>query len=228
MAKNTDKLYEALKGFQDSRKDITDVYAERLKQLEATKGSEYYQTESNKLKNLMNGSLNNKREEYGARIDSILKDMKTVNESRKLTAPTTEQLNLINALKMRENVSLNELKEAANACVGCPTALGIINDLAMQFGYVERFKGATNTMSIDGAGKQLNSLLKDIQDFLRYDTSKASRIYVDYVGRHYALNPKTAKRPLFDTKEACFSEVCGLSGDALTAFEDAVDGTDTD
>lgn len=223
---NTDRLYTILKGFQDSRKEVTDTFDKRMKEIESTKGSEYYRSESHKAEQKQRNDLEQLCSKYGKQIDSVLADMRDKNANRPMIPPTDEQLRILNILKLKDKISNAELDAAAVSCADCPVALSVVNELAFKNGRLQSYKGTSNEISIDDGKQAIDSLLKDIRSFLQYDTESASRHYADYMDRHYSVKIDANKRKLFDNKEDCYSEVAGLSGDSLKAFENAVDGVD--
>lgn len=229
MVKNTDLLFRRAKEYQDKRKGIVDEYEARMKALEDAKGSKYFTDEAKKAEDKRDEALTALKGEYGEYFRISLDAMSKANAARKMTPPTEEELRTLQLLKMKDKPTEAELAAAANTLKGNATCLSVLTEIAHNAGYMRGYMGYSETkeMPVDEAESIIKGLASSVRDFMDYDTKKAARIAQAHNERFYGVNPDAPalpKRPLFEDKAGCFLEVCGIAGDTLTAFENAVDG----
>lgn len=229
MIANTTLFYRRAKEFQDKRKGIIDEYEGTLARLETAKGSKYYTDETEKAEKKKDEGLKALKEEYGGYFNTHFEAMSKANAARKMTPPTEEELRTLQLLKMKDKPTEAELAAAANTLKGNATCLSVLTEIAHNAGYMRGYNNYSETkeMPVDEAESIIKGLASSVRDFMDYDTKKAARIAQAHHERFYGVNPDAPalpKRPLFEDKAGCFLEVCGIAGDALTAFENAVDG----
>lgn len=229
MIANTTLFYTRAKEYQDKRKGIIDEYEKRLESLETAKGSKYFEDETKKAEDKKDEALKALKEEYGGYFNTHFEAMSKANASRKMTPPTDEELRTLQLLKMKDKPTEAELAAAANTLKGNATCLSVLTEISHNAGYMRGYDNYSETkeMPVDTAEKIIKGLASSVREFMEYDTPRAARVAAEYHAQHYGANPDAPalpKRPLFEDKAGCFYEVCGLAGDTLTAFENAVDG----
>lgn len=69
-----------------------------------------------------NAEVEELRREYADRLKSAVDAMEKTYMNRPASAPTQEQLSVLQALKLRDHVSRDELRRAAQTMRGCPVA----------------------------------------------------------------------------------------------------------
>ena len=229
MFTNTDSFYTRAKQYQDKRKGIVDEYEARIKALESAKGSKYFTDEVKKAEDKKAEALKALKEEYGGYFNTHLEAMAKANASRKMTPPTEEELRTLQLLKMKDKPTEAELQAAANTLKGNATCLSILTEIAHNAGFLRGYDSYSETkeMPVNTAEGIIKGLASSVREFMEYDTPRAARIAREHQERTYGVTPDAPalpKRPLFEDKAGCFYEIAGLSGDSLTAFENAVDG----
>ncbi len=229
MIKNTDLFYTRAKEYQGKRKGIIDAYDSRMKALEDAKGSKYFTDEAKKAEDTRDEALKALKDEYGEYFRISLDAMSKANAARKMTPPTEEELRTLQLLKMKDKPTEAELAAAANTLKGNATCLSVLTEIARNAGYMRGYMGYSETkeLPVSDVEDTIKGLASSVRDFMDYDTKKAARIARAHQERTYGVTPDAPalpKRPLFEDKAGCFYEVCGLAGDTLTAFENAVDG----
>ena len=143
--------------------------------------------------------------------------------NRSMNAPTTDQVNLLNVLKMKKKVTLEECQRAAEAVKDNPLALKIVTEIANDHGILRSFDRMCPEMSSEQATNVVSVLKNSVEDFLAHKTSRASRIAEKYYISNYgAYNGVLPDRRLFDSKEEFYSSM-GISEDVLSQFADIVD-----
>lgn len=229
MIKNSDLFYTRAKEYQDKRKGIVDEYEARLLSLEDAKGSKYYTDEVKKAEDKKDEALKALKEEYGGYFNIHLEAMSKANAARKMTPPTEEELRTLQLLKMKDKPTEAELQAAANTLKGNATCLSVLTEIAHNAGYLRGYNNYSENkeMPVEVAEGTIKGIASSVREFMDYDTPRAARIAREHNERFYGATPDAPalpKRPLFEDKKGCYYEVCGLSGDSLTAFCNAVDG----
>ena len=228
MIKNTDLFYTRAKEYQGKRAAIVDEYEKRMKALEDAKGSKYFTDEAKKAEDKRDEALTALKDEYNGYFNIAFDAMRKANASRKMTPPTEEELRTLQLLKMKDKPTEAELAAAANTLKGNATCLSVLTEISHNAGYMRSYMNYSETkeMSVSEVEKIIKGINNNLRDFMDFDTKRAARV-VQAHDLLLGVNPEARplpKRPLFEDKEGCFNEVCGIAGDTLTAFENAVDG----
>ena len=217
MIKNSDLFYLKAKEYQDKRNQLERDYSASMEGLKSYEGSMYYQEQSEMLRANYENNLDAIRIESTRGINVILDSMRNTAGKTPAKAPTTEQLNILNVLKLRTNVTKSDLDSAAGALRNCPLALSALNDIALNNGFMgySRMIGGMNA-------EEAARICKDngVIDFLKYNTSRAARAAAGQRFKNMTLK----KRKTFNDKESCFRELFGIDGEDFSKFCDIVDG----
>jgi hypothetical protein len=214
-----------MKEYQDKRERLVKNYENGVRDLERFKGSRGYNEDLKKLTDKFEDDRKKLIEEYAPGINASLGGMLDAIGKRTVEAPTTEQVNLLNVLKMKRRVTLEELQRVAETVKGNPIALSLVTEIAQDHGIIHSFEDLNPEMSSSAASEIVQTLKDSVGDFLNYDTSKAARLAKDYHERFYgATDQELPKRETFEDKEGCFRQLCGLEGDSLKVFCEIADG----
>lgn len=227
MLTNSELFYRNAKKYQDDRARINENYEKQLESMKDKQGSEFYATESERLKKERDDSLTALKKDTGNTLLSVIDTMRRANAKRTTAAPTDEQVRILQVLKMRDNVTERELTEAAKSLENCPLGLSVIQEIAGKNGVIRNYRRFYNgdKMPSEFASSALDTLEYETKDFLAYDTKRTARISAEYQRAHYGDDNSRPlpKRPLFDEKADCFKEL-GIAPDNLDGFIAAVDG----
>ena len=219
----TNDLFQVLLKFQNDRKNINDDYDNQQKNLEPMRGSRYYDEKSREIKNSYVSAISGLQERCRIQVGKLFMAMNAAIEKKPMSAPTTEMINILSLLKLKENPSSTDFETAANACCECGLALSIIQQEAMKQGYMKNLMGRCLEASPVAASNILKNLDAWTADFLDSDETKASRIARQHdinINGTSSLPPQ--KRKLFDSKEMCYAEL-GLSPSDLRILSSVVD-----
>ena len=231
MLKNTELFFKTVKKFQDGRNDINSTYEKRMKELERTKGSQYYVDESAKAQTARDNALKALKAECGESLNSTLERMARTNRQRPMKAPTAEELNILQLLKLKDNISEQELESAAIALKGNPTCLSALTEIGRKAGYLRGYNhyAESKEMSIEETEGALRQLAKNVNDFLEFDTKKTARIAEKYQRDHYGKGesrPLPKREPFSDLRGAMKQLLPSMNEDRLESFYNAVDGAE--
>ena len=223
MIANTDLVFVRCKEYQDKRQELSMEYEKKVHSLERFKGSSGYDDDVLQLKTKYEADLKSLYNEYQPGIMTVVSSMMDMIGNRTMNAPTTDQINLLNILKMKKKVTLEECQRAAETVKDNPLALKIVTEIANDHGILRSFDRMCPEMSSEGAKNVVSVLKNSVEDFLVHKTPRASRIAEKYYISNYgAYNGVLPDRRPFNTKEEFYSSM-GIPVDVLNQFADIVD-----
>ena len=224
--KNTELFFKTCKKYQDERNNINAAFEKRMQELKPMAGSEYFKSESTKAQTERDNALKALKAECGESLNGTLERMARTNRQRPMKAPTAEELNILQLLKLKDNISEQELESAAIALKGNPTCLSALTEIGRKAGYLRGYNhyAESKEMSIEETEGALRQLAKNVNDFIEFDTKKTARIAEQIHSNLYGKGESRPlpKRPLFETKRECF-ETLGLNSSTLDELFAVVD-----
>ena len=223
--KNTDRLYELAQEYQDKRKEILHAYDKGMTSIERLKGSPAYAEDAKKITNERDQEISKLKEVYKPKIDLYVSSMKRINSARGLTPPTEEELRLIQALKLKDNLTNTDLDLAAVTLEGNDLCISLLNELAAKAGHLRKYHAKSDTMPVKEAENAIDIIATEVSDFIEYDTSRIARIGAKHNQMLYGQEPTSlAKRKEFDSKLSFYSVIAGLDSAEVKSLAAAVDG----
>jgi len=124
-----------VKWFRKDLREIDARYKPDYDRLEKFKDSESYISSKKVLDDQRKKEVDVLRQETQKRITAVVDDMEKAYMERPSSAPTQEQLALLQTLKMREAIGRDELREAANSLKGCPVAERVLEEISRKNGH---------------------------------------------------------------------------------------------
>lgn len=226
MITNTEIFFVRAKQFQDKRAEIMDEYEHGVETVEKFRGSRGFDEELKRLQEKRDADLTELQEKYRSSFWTIFGGMMDAIGRRSMTAPTNAQLNLLQTLKLKKKVTLEECQRIAEAVKDNPLALGVVTEIARDNNLHVSFEDLCPEMSSERASQIVTNMKNSTEDFLLYDTTKASRLAKTYHENHYgdSTGSRLPKRKFFENKEGCFLMLAGLDREELAKFSKAVDG----
>lgn len=223
MITNTELYYAKMKAFQDKRAELTEAHDKKVKSLERFKGSKGYEEDLKKENERFEAELTALRDEYRPGLLTVIGGMMDAIGKRSVSAPTNDQVNLLNVLKMKKRVTLEECQRTAEAVKDNPIAVSVVTEIAHDHGIMQSFDYLCPEMSSQKASDIVTGLKNGMEDFLQYDTTRASRIAKKYHEERYgAVEGGLTKRKLF-TDQADFYREEGFDPETLRQFSEIVD-----
>ncbi len=223
MITNTELYYAKMKAFQDKRAELTEAHDKKVKSLERFKGSKGYEEDLKKENDRFEAEMTALRDEYRPGLLTVIGGMMDAIGKRSVSAPTNDQVNLLNVLKMKKRVTLEECQRTAEAVKDNPIAVSVVTEIAHDHGIMQSFDYLCPEMSSQKASDIVTGLKNGMEDFLQYDTTRASRIAKKYHEEHYgAVEGGLTKRKLF-TDQADFYREEGFDPETLRQFSEIVD-----
>lgn len=223
MIRNTELYFVKMKAFQDKRAELTEAHDKIVKSLERFKGSKGYEEDLKKENDRFEAELKALRDEYRPGIQTVFGGMMDAIGKRSVSAPTNDQVNLLNILKMKKKVTLEECQRTAEAVKDNPIAVSIVTEIAHDHGIMRSFDKLCPEMSSQRATDIVTSLKNGLEDFLQYDTTRASRLAKKYHDAHYGeTEGNLTKRRLFTDKDDFYRSE-GFDPETLRQFSEIVD-----
>lgn len=223
MIKNTDLLYRNIQKFHDERKAILAKHETAVNNLEGYKGSKGYEEDVKAVDQERDEALSELRRTYSPKFNVIINGMREQIGKRSVKAPTNEQVNILNMLKLKKKPTQEECDRVAQSVSDNPMALSIVTEIAREAGYMGNYASLCPEISSQDALKGVDSIQKNLADFMTTDASRASRIASLYNEDHHGT-PTPLRRVDFSTREEAYRTVCGFNEDYLGKFSALVDG----
>lgn len=223
MITNTEAFYTKAKEYQDLRAKMVSDYESKVEKLKKYEGSQGYEDDLEKVRSEHKEALTALQSEYRKSLQTILKGMSEAIGRRKVNPPSNEQLNLIHLLKMRENVTQEELDRVAEMVKDNGIAMGIVEEIAHANGIMKNYQSMCTEMSSSYAQEVVKGISNGLEDWILYDTGRGGRRANQYFNQRYGTPERELpKRPVFEDMDGCFYELAGLNHDSLQLFSEAV------
>lgn len=219
--KLSEQFYQAVQQYHIQLREITRQYENEMQGLERFQGSAGYSEDVQSAQAERDKATAALRQEYGPRFDAILNSMAEAAKAQPMTAPTSEQIALLQALQMREHLSRDDLERAANSMQSCQVALGVLKELGQKNGIMGMgLTVAGGTMDTDSALHTIDVLRRSCKTLLRGESSYTT-MNLDGAGLTATIN-RMAAFPNTATKYHGVQKV-GPNEEAVAAFCKAVD-----
>lgn len=171
--KLTERYFINVKAYKDAAAEIEGEYARKMESADRFKGSEGYKELKHQATAARDAALKTERERALKSFREITAAMRENITSRKITAPTSEQLAILQALRMRGSLTADEIKQAANNMQGCPLALSVLRDLAS--GLDMNVHIDTGELSTSYLMERIDTLERSAAAMLRGDSISTNR-----------------------------------------------------
>lgn len=228
--KKSDLLFSAAESYQNARNALEDQFEKDMKSIEGYKGDKYYEERAEQFRKQRDADMATLQADARRELSSILESMRETVNKIPPTMPSSEVVNMITLLNMREKITQSEIDTAAKAASDCPAALKLLDEI------VDRNSKKGNAlvkvshrfgtgMSSDRAMEILESD-NTVDEFIKYNSTKAARIAAASNKRRFGTETPLARRKTFNDKEGCFEELFCIEGDAYEKFCEMVDMVD--
>ena len=203
----TKAYYDTVVSFRESLRRIDKDHKAGLSRIEKYKGSAAYTEELSKLETKRKDAIKQAQGTASQAFSKVLSEMREAATSRPMTAPTPEILSVLQVLKMRSNISADELQQAARTVGECPLALSVLDELAQDHGHMGLHFGKESTDSIL---KHIDSLSASAGKITRMEAVDQKREAVE-ASSPYSVNYKPGALELFSVDRDFNSEQDALA-----------------
>ena len=159
---NTSVLFEALRTFDNLRREHRTEFLDFKKAHEHYRGSEGYDADIEEAARKRKASDDAARKEARKKVDAVLRKMAENGEKTAMEPPTDEQMRILDLLKARKHPTQDELARAAVAMNGNISLLRLLNDWERQL-YPDTPKDHTE-LAKDISEEAVKRTLKRISD----------------------------------------------------------------
>ena len=218
----TEHYYNAVTEYRAALRAIWAKYDTAMQRIEAYKGSKGYDKDAAAIEKERKEATAALQSEYRDRFNNILEGMRQSATTRPMVAPTQEQLALLQALKMRDKVSRDELEQAAITLKESPVSLSVLAEIAEKNEVRGLHFNGESTSSIleavDGLAESAKRLCKlDKCDSKGEQAARASIYNPEHTtDALYSFRVDTD----FDNEAACIEFMGGVRN--MQSFRDAV------
>lgn len=165
--------------FQKRRTAINATFNDTVSRAKRYEGSAAHEEIMRTATAERDGELEALRRETWSKVQQIIADMRTTAASKPMIPPTASQEAILRTLRMRNKLTIDEVKQAENALAGCPIALAVLDDLAKQHGIVRTVM--RSELSSADIAKYVDALENSAQRLLRGDNARLNRERADMV-----------------------------------------------
>ena len=227
MFKKSDLFYFTAERYQNDRNAREDKFLKDMESIEGYKGDKYYEDRAEQFRKQRDADLASLQADAKRELSNILESAREKISKIPPVMPSSEVVNMITLLNMRDRVTQSEIETAAKAASGCPSALKMLDEIVDKnvkkgnplMGVSSRF--ATG-MSSDRA-MEILEWNNAIDDFITNNSSRAARIVAESNKRRFGTDQQPARRKTFDDKESCFRDLFAIDGDDYKTFCEMMD-----
>lgn len=175
---NTERFYNSICSFRKALAELNDKFKPEYDRLERFRDSAAYTSSKQLVDDRRSAELAALRREYSDRLKSAVDAMEQTYMSRPTSAPSQEQIAVLQALKLREgHVGRDELKRAANNMRGCPVAERVLEEIARKNGV---YLDIDQELSEDAVRRHLYSLRRNSEAIVnRLETTDSRKAHVN-------------------------------------------------
>ena len=219
----TERYHDLVRNYRGKLRGIWGEYEKTVAKLERYRGSRGYDEEKTKAEKARDSAIAELQGEFLTRFGNVIDGMKESALNMEMTAPTQEQLAILSALKMREGLTADELRQAGRSLRGCPVGLAVIDELAQKHEiYGVRSFGGESTSAILAHVDELAENARRLCKLSKCDSKREMVLAADVNSPSWTANALYSFRVDVDPEsEARCMSVFGSVSD-LESFSSAV------
>lgn len=130
--KNTEYYYNTVRRYRQCLTEINDKFDEQLEAKSGYAGSPRYTEDVKAIERERTAEIAALRADCAESFDACLKSMKLHAQSRPAVPPTDEQMRLLQVLKLKSNITRDDLTHAAHSMGDCSLALSVLEEIAAE------------------------------------------------------------------------------------------------
>lgn len=174
---NTKELFDTIDRYMRIRADAREEYMLMERRYEKAKGSPYYTEQMSAARKKRTQTMEEAQAAARAEVKRILEDMCEQAKKISLQPPTQDMLNLLQMLKIKENITQADLDGASNAMNGNGLGLAILDEMAAEHNKKDPlhiimpvyFQKATAGLSTQQALEAIRSVGENCYDIIKND-----------------------------------------------------------
>ena len=217
---NSEKYYSLIRRHLDAVGEIDNEYNTAMSRAKQYEGSAGGKALVNQATAQRDAAMRELKENTVKAIREVIGKMKDNAAARKITAPTSEQLAILQVLKMRQSVTIDEIRQAENSLKDCPVALSVLDEIAHEHGIM--YTGKRKAMTTDYVLQHIDNMERSALSMMSGDNASLGRVPAD-MGE--CLTRWGAFNYAVETDE-WGGQHAVVDTDAISAFCKAVDGSE--
>ena len=177
--KNSEKYCKEIRRYLENIAKVTDEYDTTMSRAEPYRGSEGFKRIEAEATAKRDAAVTAEKERTLAEIRAVIESMRENTRNRRINPPTSEQLAILETLKMRQKISKDEIQQAANNLRDCPLALSVLQEIAHDHNIVYTGGNLAQTMTTDFVMQRIDCLEENAFKMIRGDNARFSRVPAD-------------------------------------------------
>ena len=207
-------------------REIWASFDQGMKELEPMKGSKHYIERCEELTTERDNAIHNLQTEFRNEFSLTIEGMRQIAITRPATPPSADQLAILQALNMRQKVSIEDLEMAEQSITGNDLALSTLQDIAVAKGVHYRIPTTKKDLilqridSLADSASRLLKLEKPDSRRERLETAHRNR-YEKHVYDHDVFSSFWQDQDVSGEDEA-LNLFGGIAPDQIADFKEAV------
>lgn len=230
--KNTEYFYNTVLHY---RKGLTEINAKFDRQIEAKQGyagSPRYTEDVKAIEQERAAEIAALRADCAESFDTCIKSMELHAQSRPAVPPTDEQMRLLQVLKLKSNITRDDLTHAAHSMGDCSLALSVLEEIAVEHDILGFHAGGAG-VSDQFVRDAIRGFAKNARTLLSIERTNQRRELMNTGGMgggRFGAIPSFAAIGKFkidvdpESAQDCAGRFGGVPGELYAAFCYAVDG----
>ncbi len=221
--------FHTVQKYRSGLRSVNNKFDEQTESQKRYAGSQGYEKDIEKIEQARAAEIAALRDECRDAFNSCLAAMQKNVQARPAVAPTQEQLALLQVLQMREKLTRDELSHAAHTMADCPTALGVLEELARKHEILGFHAGGV-CVSDQFVNDSIRAFARNARITLSLDRTNQRRKLISGDEGPHGTSPSFENISKFrldvdpESAQYCAGRWGGVPGNVYEAFCAAVDG----
>lgn len=229
---NTTWYFHTVQKYRGELSRINAKYDRQLEEKKGYSGSAGYVRDVETINQKRAAEIKALRDECGDAFDRCIRSMEKNARERAAVPPTDEQMRLLQVLKLKSNITRDDLTHAARSMGDCGLALSTLEEIARDHGILGFHAGSTG-VSDQFARDVIGNFAKSAKVTLSANRTNQRRQLMDPGGLgdgQYGTLPKMENIQKFrldvdpESAQDCASRWGGVPSNVFEAFAAVVDG----
>lgn len=157
----TRHYYNACTEYRQRLREIWAAYEKKMQSVEQYRGSVGFEKDKAKAERERDAAISELQKDYSKRFTNIIDGMRTSATTRSMVPPTQDELALLQALKMRDRISRDELEQAGRTFKNSPVCLSVLEEIVQD---LSDRHGARDYLGLRFATESTRGIMKCIDD----------------------------------------------------------------
>ena len=227
--KNTEYYYNTVRRYRQRLTEINEKFDTKIEEKAGYTGSPRYMEDVKAIERERTAEIAALRADCSESFDTCIENMELHAQSRPAVPPTEEQMRLLQVLKLKSNITRDDLTHAAHSMGDCSLALSVLEEIATAHDILG-FHAGGNTLSDQFVRDAIRAFSKSARTTLTLDrTNNRAALMRGTEGPH-GTTPAFSNIEKFrldvdpENAQDCAGRWGGVPTELFEAFSRAVDG----